>query len=167
MIRASFWQGAGASLARHWLRSPIAHPSLSPLCPFPFFESFTRGEHVLTTHPRRPPKPAPGSVLYARYICAVGQMLKFTHIHASNPQHFEAYQRWQNSDRVNVGWREKGPEEKHRAYLADRLADPHIMGFIVEWDGEFAGYGEMSWVKEDPMRWGCPMISFVGDGFLI
>jgi len=138
-------------LARHWLRSPVAHPSLSPLCPFPFFESFTRGEHVLTTHPRRPPKPAPGSVLYARYVCAVGQMLTFTHIDGSNPRHFEAYQRWQNSDRVNVGWREKGPEEKHRAYLANRLADPHIMGFIVEWDGELAGYGEMSWVKEDPM----------------
>ena len=151
LVRSSFWQGAGASLARHWLRSPVAHPSLSPLCPFPFFESFTRGEHVLTTHPKRPPKPAPGSVLYARYICSVGQMLKFTHIDASNPRHFEAYQRWQNSHRVNIGWREKGPEEKHKAYLAARLADPHIMGFVIEWDGEMAGYGEIGWAKEDPM----------------
>ena len=151
LVRASFWQGAGASFSKHWLRSPIAHPSLSPLCPFPFFESFTRGEHVLTTHPKRPPKPAPGSVLYARFICAVGQMLKFTHIDASNPKHFEAYQRWQNSDRVNNGWRERGPEEKHRAYLAAGLADHHVMGFIIEWDGEVAGYGETTWVKEDPM----------------
>lgn len=85
-------------------------------------------------------------------------MLRFIHIDASDPKHFEAYQRWQNSDRVNIGWREKGPEEKHRKYLADRLTDPHIMGFIVEWDGEFAGYGEMSWVKEDPM--GCVLPSF-------
>lgn len=52
---------------------------------------------------------------------------------------------------VNVGWRERGPDEKHRAYLADRLADPHIMGFVVKWNGELAGYGEMAWVKEDPM----------------
>lgn len=79
-------------------------------------------------------------------------MLRFIHIDASNPAHFEAYQRWQNSDRVNQGWKERGPEEKHRAYLADRLADPHIMGFIIEWGGELAGYGEMSWVKEDWMR---------------
>lgn len=52
---------------------------------------------------------------------------------------------------VNVGWRERGPDEKHRTYLADRLADPHIMGFVVKWNGELAGYGEMAWVKEDPM----------------
>lgn len=80
-------------------------------------------------------------------------MLRFINIDASNPKHFEAYQRWQNSDRVNSGWKEKGPEEKHRKYLADRFADPHIMGFVFEWDGELGGYGEMSWVKEDPM--GC------------
>jgi hypothetical protein len=54
-------------------------------------------------------------------------MLKFTHIDASNPRHFEAYQRWQDSERVNVGWRKKGPEEEHRAYLADRLADQDMV----------------------------------------
>ena len=106
---------------------------------------------MLTTHPRRPPKPPVGSVFYARFICSVGQMLTYVHIDASNPVHFEAYQRWQNSDRVNSGWGERGPEEKHRAYIASKLADPHAMGYIIEWDGEPAGYGEMSWVKEDPM----------------
>jgi N5-hydroxy-L-ornithine N5-transacylase len=55
------------------------------------------------------------------------------------------------SNSVNIGWRERGPDEKHRAYLADRLADPHIMGFVVKWNGQLAGYGEMAWVKEDPM----------------
>lgn len=90
-------------------------------------------------------------MIYSRYIACLGELLAFTHIDASNPAHFEAYTRWQNSDRVNVGWREKGDDEHHRAYLKDRLADPHIMGFIVSWNGEAAGYGEMSWVKEDPM----------------
>ncbi|KAJ8078434.1 Accumulation of dyads protein 2 [Marasmius tenuissimus] len=149
--RAAFWQGAGCPTHLHWLRTPVPFPGLSPLHPFPFTQSFTRSEHVLTTHPLRPPKPAPGSVIYSRYIHQVGQHLTFTHIDASNPEHFATYSKWQNTDRVNVGWREKGPDEKHRTYLADRLADKHIMGFIVAWDGEFAGYGEMSWVKEDPM----------------
>ncbi len=90
-------------------------------------------------------------MIYSRYIACLGELLTFTHIDASSPAHFEAYTRWQNSDRVNVGWREKGDDEHHRAYLKDRLADLHIMGFIVSWNGEAAGYGEMSWVKEDPM----------------
>ncbi|KAF5368095.1 hypothetical protein D9758_004465 [Tetrapyrgos nigripes] len=149
-IRAAFWQGAGAPVSKHWLRTMVPHPSISSF-PFPFHTSFTRGEHVLTTHPLRPPKPAPGSVIYSRYIFTLGEQLTFTHIDANNSEHFAAYTKWQNSERVNVGWREKGPDEKHRQYLADRLADPHIMGFIVAWNGEFAGYGEMSWVKEDPM----------------
>ncbi|QRW00158.1 GNAT family acetyltransferase [Ceratobasidium sp. AG-Ba] len=150
LVRAALWQGAGAPLSRHWLRALVPHPSISSF-PFPFFTSFTRGANVLTTHPRRPPKPAPGQSIYFRYIFSVGETLEFVHIDANNPEHFEAYTRWQNSDRVNVGWRERGPDEKHRAYLADRLADPHIMGFVVKWNGELAGYGEMAWVKEDPM----------------
>ncbi|KAJ3918623.1 putative acyltransferase [Lentinula edodes] len=150
LIRASFWQGAGAPVDKHWLRTMVPRPSVSAT-PFPFVQSFTRGEHVLTTHPLRPPKPIPGSIIYSRFIFTVNEHLKFTHIDANNPKHFEAYSRWQNSDRVNIGWRERGSDEKHRKYLNDRLADPHIMGFVVEWNGELAGYGEMSWVKEDPM----------------
>ncbi|KAG9103235.1 hypothetical protein FRC06_011657, partial [Ceratobasidium sp. 370] len=150
LVRASLWQGAGAPLSRHWLRTPIPYPSISSFL-YPFFTSFTRGPNVLTIHPRRPPKPAPGESLYFRYIFSVGETLEFVHIDANNPEHFEAYARWQNSDRVNIGWRERGPDEKHRTYLADRLADPHIMGFVVKWNNELAGYGEMAWVKEDPM----------------
>ncbi|KAK0448350.1 acyl-CoA N-acyltransferase [Desarmillaria tabescens] len=142
LSRPAFWQSAGAPLGLSWLRDPIPSPSLAPLPSlFPYVQSFTRGPHVLTTHPLRPPPTSPGS----------RELLTFTHIDASNPAHFEAYTRWQNSDRVNVGWREKGDDEHHRAYLKDRLADPHIMGFIVSWNEEAAGYGEMSWVKEDPM----------------
>ncbi|KIY43684.1 hypothetical protein FISHEDRAFT_53213 [Fistulina hepatica ATCC 64428] len=151
LIRAAFWQGAGAPPERSWLRSPI--PATGT---FPFFSSFTRALNVATTHPLRPPKPAPGSIIYARFIFALGEVLTFTHIDANNPEHFEHYARWQNSERVNVGWRERGPDDKHRAYLADRLADPHTMGFIVAWakvipETEPAGYGEVSWVKEDHM----------------
>lgn len=98
LVRASLWQGAGAPLSRRWLRTPVPHPSISSF-PYPFFTSFTRGPNVLTTHPRRPPKPAPGESLYFRYIFSVGETLEFVHIDANNPEHFEAYARWQNSDR--------------------------------------------------------------------
>ena len=148
LLRASFWQGAGALPQLSWLRSPVP---TTPLPAFPSVPVFTRATNVLALHPLRPPKPAPGTKMYSRYIAAVGQTLTFTHINAADPRHFETYCRWQNSDRVNIGWRERGDEEHHRQHLADRLQDRHIMGFMVEWDGELAGYGEMSWVKEDHM----------------
>jgi hypothetical protein len=106
---------------------------------------------VLTTHPLRPAKPAPGSVVYARFIPSVGELLELTHIDASDKTHFDAYTRWQNSDRVNVGWREKGDAEHHRRYLSESLADPHKMGYLVSWNGEPAGYGECNWNQEDGM----------------
>jgi hypothetical protein len=146
--------GAGAPRSRSWLQAHV--PSVSDFGPlastaFPHTISFTRSDDppVLTTHPLRPPKPAPGAVLYSRWVHSVKQHLTLTHIDANNPEHFEAYCRWQNSDRVNVGWREKGDEAHHRKYHAGRLADPHIMGFLVAWDGELAGYGEASFNKED------------------
>lgn len=98
LVRASLWQGAGAPLSRRWLRTPVPHPSISSF-PYPFFTSFTRGPNVLTTHPRRPPKPTPGESLYFRHIFSVGETLEFVHIDANNPEHFDAYARWQNSDR--------------------------------------------------------------------
>jgi N5-hydroxy-L-ornithine N5-transacylase len=151
LIRATFWQSAGSPPSLAWLRSPVPSLAISPLNPsiFPLHTSFTRGTNVATTHPLRPPKPAPGAVIYSRYIFALNEHLTFTHINGDDPRHFEAYSRWQNSDRVNVGWRERGDDEHHRKYIRDRLADKHIMGFMVEWNGELAGYGEIAWVKED------------------
>lgn len=113
--------------------------------------AFTRKENppVLTVHPLRPPKPAPGTIVYSRYIHSVGSHLKLTHIDHHNAEHFSKYCAWQNSDRVNVGWRERGPEEHHRKYLEKCLADPHSISYILSWDGEYAGYGEASWTKED------------------
>jgi len=154
--RSAFWQGAGAPLGRSWLQTPV--PSSTEFGPlqstaFPLVLSFTRSQDppVLTTHPLRPPKPVPGSVLYSRYIHGVNSHLTLTHINADDPVHFETYCKWQNSDRVNVGWREKGDEEHHRKYHKARLADPHILGYLVAWDGELAGYGEASFNKEDGM----------------
>ncbi|TIA92357.1 hypothetical protein E3P99_00653 [Wallemia hederae] len=155
LSREAFWQGAGASLANHWLRAPVPSADFSPLSAFPQVQTFTKNELVATVHPLRPPKPAPGAVFYERFIPSVKQTISFTHIDGSNAEHFEYYKKWQNSDRVNVGWRERGPDEKHHAYIRDRLADKHMMGFIFSWDGQPAGYGELAWVKEDPINVYC------------
>ncbi|PWN51468.1 hypothetical protein IE53DRAFT_410146 [Violaceomyces palustris] len=163
--RSSFWQGAGASIKRHWNQSGAmmaseregrrkgSNPQNLFMPVYPKINSFTSSTEppVLTTHPRRPPKPSPGSVIYSRYIFSCQQHLEMVHIDASNEVHFGHYRDWQNSERVNHGWRERGPEEKHRNYLANKLRDPHSMGVILLWDGEPAGYGEISWVKEDGM----------------
>ncbi|KAJ9480425.1 Aerobactin siderophore biosynthesis protein, partial [Pseudozyma hubeiensis] len=146
--RNAFWQAAGAPCDLHWLQSPIPSSGV-----FPHVLAFTQSTSppVLATHPLRPPKPARGSVVYSRYVFSCSQHLELVHIDASNPQHFEAYCRWQNSDRVNHGWREKGPQDKHLKYIQDKNADPHAMGVLVMWDGVPAGYGEMVWSKEDGM----------------
>jgi hypothetical protein len=153
LSREAFWQGAGAPDSQHWLR---ARPEVTN---FPGFNGtlgvfasqlgFTRKGNVCTVHPVRPPKPKPGTVIYSRFIVELGQQLRILHIDAKNPAHFEAYKRWQNSDRVNNAWKERGPDEHHRAYLAAQLADPHSMSCLFEWDGELAGYTELGWVKED------------------
>lgn len=151
--REAFWQGAGAPDSLHWLQS---RPEVTN---FPGFNGtlgvfanqmgFTRKGNVCTVHPLRPAKPAPGTVIYSRYILELGQQLRILHIDAANPVHFETYKRWQNSDRVNASWQERGPDEHHRNYLAGQLADPHTMSCVFEWDGELAGYTELGYVKED------------------
>lgn len=151
--RDVFWQGAGAPDSQHWLRS---RPEVTS---FPGFNGtmgvfasqmgFTRKGNVCTVHPVRPAKPKPGTVIYSRFIAELGQLLQIRHIDAENPVHFETYKRWQNSDRVNASWKERGPDEHHRRYLADQLADPHTMSCVFEWDGELAGYTELGWAKED------------------
>ncbi|RMZ77073.1 hypothetical protein DV738_g4603, partial [Chaetothyriales sp. CBS 135597] len=150
--REAFWQGAGAPDSQTWVRfrpEVTQFPGFSTNVDFPTQLSFTRKGNVTTVHPVRPPKPAPGTLLYSRYIVEVGQQLQIFHIDANNPEHFSHYTKWQNSDRVNAGWRERGPDEHHRKYLAAQLADPHTMSCVFAWDGQLAGYSEIGYVRED------------------
>ncbi|PHH77500.1 hypothetical protein CDD82_3481 [Ophiocordyceps australis] len=151
--REAFWQGAGAPDSQHWLQSRpevTSFPGFNQtLGVFPSQLGFTHKGNVCTVHPVRPCKPKPGSVIYSRFIVDVGQQLTIMHIDASNALHFDAYRRWQNSERVNASWQERGSDEHHRQYLAAQLADAHTMACLFAWDGELAGYTELGWVKED------------------
>ena len=154
LAHEAFWQGAGAPDSLSWLQ---ARPETrfagfnGGLGAFASQLSFTRQGNVCTVHPLRPPKPSPGTIVYSRYIVELEQHLDIVHIDAANAEHFAAYARWQNSDRVNAGWKERGSDDKHRAYLAAQLADPHSMSCLFLWDGQPAGYCELGWAKEDNM----------------
>lgn len=148
----AFWQGAGAPDRQHWLRArpEVEFPGFqAQIGAFPNQMAFTRKGNVCTVHPLRPPKPEPGRVIYSRFIVELGQLLEIVHIDIDNPRHFSSYTRWQNSDRVNHGWKERGDDSHHRAYLQGQLADPHSMSCLFLWDGEPAGYCELGWAKED------------------
>ncbi|KAF4943161.1 hypothetical protein FSARC_15008, partial [Fusarium sarcochroum] len=139
--REAFWQGAGAPDSQTWVQcrpEVTQFPGFGTNVDFPTQLSFTQKGNVSTVHPVRPPKAAPGTLLYSRFIVEIGQTLQIFHIDANNPEHFNNYAKWQNSDRVNAGWRERGPDEHHRKYLESQLADPHTMSCVFSWDEQLA-----------------------------
>ena len=162
LLRETFWQGAGTAgfHARGWLRSPAP-------APFPYAPSFTRTPLVIAAHPLRPPKPAPGAVVYRKFWPAVGQMLALAHVDLGSDgddevsPHLAAFHRWHNSEHVNRGWGERGPMEKHRAYLRALMADPGVLPVMMSWDGELMGYAELVYIKVRGCSWSsvCPSAS--------
>ncbi|KAH8830059.1 acyl-CoA N-acyltransferase [Flagelloscypha sp. PMI_526] len=183
-VSSAFFQGAGAPPEFHFLRVPTPGPTLSPYMTnvFPKTTVMTRraNDGIFTVHPLRPPKPKAGTIIYQRYINSLSPtsaspsekdaanpkstsypLLTLQIIDPSNPDHFDRYCAWQNSDRVNEGWKERGDEDHHRQYLRGMLKDPHSMPVLVSWSdptvdklGERAplepvGYAEISYVKED------------------
>lgn len=150
--REAFWQGAGAPDKQHWLRArpEASFPGFNGvLGVFPSQLGFTKNGTVCAVHAVRPPKPAPGALVYSRFIVTLQQQLTIHHINVNDPAHFASFCQWHNSDRVNEGWRQRGSREEHLAYLTATLADPHTMGCVFSWDGELAGYTEIGWARED------------------
>lgn len=146
--RGTFWSGAGVgsawSVERGWLSDALYAARAAS---FPLTQSFTRTPTVITQHPLRPPKPTPGSCIYRRYCTPVGQTLM---MHAFDPYseaHMNAFHKWQNDERVAKGWNEKGTMEHHLQYIKKVAADPAALPYVMSWDGELMGYGELVWIK--------------------
>ncbi|KAF9218910.1 hypothetical protein BS17DRAFT_790491 [Gyrodon lividus] len=154
LSRAAFWQGAGTHgyHGRGWL-PPSSTSTQYAASSFPSVQSFTRTPLVITAHPLRPPKPLPGEVLYRRYCPTVKQVLEFTcfDIGADDEvsPHLEAFHRWQNDERVNQGWNERGTFEQHKQYVKGVFEDPAVVPIMMSWDGELMGYAELVHVKEN------------------
>lgn len=104
--------------------------------------------HVMTDgkwHPHRAPKPT-GKV-YSRFIPWLSQAISFQVADIDNDLHL--LHRWMNDPRVDAFWNEAGDLEKHRRYLTDKLADPHMLPVIGCFGDEPFGYFEIYWAKEN------------------
>lgn len=96
-------------------------------------------------HPQRPPKPV--NTVYSRYDHSVEKTISFRLFDLSKD--IDHFVRWMNDPRVAEFWEQAWSKEKLVAFIKERLADPHIIPLIGEFDGESFGYFEVYWVSED------------------
>ena len=95
-------------------------------------------------HPQRSPKPK--GVIYSRFIPWLGQAVAFR---AATIDDVDTLHRWFNDPVVDAAWGEAGARDKHEAYLAGLIADPHMIPLIGTIGGDPFGYFEIYWAKEN------------------
>ncbi|MFC3024097.1 GNAT family N-acetyltransferase [Vibrio zhugei] len=96
-------------------------------------------------HPLRPPMPQ--GYVYKRYDNEAAAEVSFRTINLE--QDLARFTRWMNDPRVAEFWEQAWSEEALAAFLNERLADPHILPLIGEFNGQPFGYVEAYWVAED------------------
>ncbi|PTB61785.1 hypothetical protein BBK36DRAFT_1130982 [Trichoderma citrinoviride] len=164
-LRATFWQGAGSPFGPRpvWCpeESPVSLPSSTPLSSYPL----TPLQHTMTItsagdpqdpdrrqqtwHPIRPAKPAPGAVIYSRWIPHLQETFSMVSLDWQDAEHLKLFHEWQNDPRVSQGWNETGTLEQHREYLRKMHVDPHQVAVLAKWDDTYFAYFEIYWAKED------------------
>lgn len=107
----------------------------------PLVHAMTQGRR----HPLRRPK-SPG-VQYRRHIPWLNEEISFRLI--DPVEDLERFHRWMNDPRVAVIWEEDGDLDKHRAFIEERLADPHVVPLIGCFDGQPFAYFEVYWAREN------------------
>ncbi|WP_407330752.1 GNAT family N-acetyltransferase [Enterovibrio sp. 27052020O] len=96
-------------------------------------------------HPKRPPTPK--GYVYERFDPVSGLHISFR---VFDPKTDMArFTKWMNTPRVAHFWEQAWPEERLHEFILERLADPHILPLIGEFDGEPFGYVEAYWASED------------------
>ncbi|TWU75634.1 hypothetical protein ED733_007012 [Metarhizium rileyi] len=165
-LRSTFWQGAGSPFGPRpaWLpaeSSPLSLCHVNSLASYPL----TPLQHTITItsagdpqdpdryqqswHPIRPAKPAPGTVMYSRWIPHLKETFSMVSLDYQDEQHLRLFHEWQNDPRVSQGWNETGTLEQHREYLRNIHQDPHQVAVLARWDDVFFAYFEVYWAKED------------------
>lgn len=162
-LRSTFWQGAGSPFGPRPVWCPDESPkSLSgpnPLASYPL----TPLQHTITVasagdpqdperyqqtwHPVRPAKPAPGAVVYSRWIPHLKETFSMVSLDWEDPEHLRLFHEWQNDPRVSQGWNESGTVEHHRQYLRNIHEDPHQLAILAKWDDTYFAYFEVYWAK--------------------
>ncbi|CAM1509363.1 Fc.00g031020.m01.CDS01 [Cosmosporella sp. VM-42] len=165
VLRSTFWQGAGSPFGPRpvWCpsESPSSLPASNPLGSYPLTPL-----HNTTTissagdpqdperyqqswHPIRPAKPAPGTVIYSRWIPHLKETFSMVSLDYQDAEHLRLFHEWQNDPRVSQGWNQTGTLEQHREYLRDIHEDPHQVAVLARWDDTPFAYFEIYWAKED------------------
>lgn len=123
-----FWQLQAPWLARQAVSA------------FPQMQVMTDGKR----HPLRPPCPV--GVVYARFIPWLHKVLSFRSVEIETD--LCRFNRWMNDPRVDEVWDEGGDLNRHRAYLQNRISDPHVLALLGCFDDQPFGYFEVYWAKE-------------------
>ncbi|KAG6058056.1 hypothetical protein E4U32_004813 [Claviceps aff. humidiphila group G2b] len=165
-LRSTFWQGAGSPFGSRPAWCPAASPAslfdaANPKAAYPL----TPVEHTLSIlsahdpydpartlqafHPIRPAKPAPGAVVYSRWIPHLRETFSMVALDYKNDDHLRLFHEWQNDPRVSQGWERTGTLDQHREYLRNVEQDAHQVAILAKWDDEFFAYFEVYWAKED------------------
>ncbi|MDZ5634898.1 GNAT family N-acetyltransferase [Janthinobacterium sp. GMG1] len=135
-----FWQESGV-----WLTRPGSGA-------YPLQYVMSHGQR----HPLRAPKPS-GQV-YARHIPWLNQVLSLRTVDIDGD--LATFNRWMNDPRVAHFWQEEGDLARHRAYLEQLQADPHMLPLIGCADGRPFGYFEVYWAKENRIGPYCEAADF-------
>tara|TARA_Y100001960_G_scaffold278971_1_gene310826 strand:- start:1364 stop:2281 length:918 start_codon:yes stop_codon:yes gene_type:complete len=131
LTRESFYQ-----LGYHWHKH-------KPSASFPLQK--TQSDSRYRHHPLRPEKPA-GEV-YRRTDLDADLDISFRLLNIN--EDMPMFTRWMNDPRVAHFWEQAWSEEKLTEFAQERLADPHILPLIGEFNGQPFGYIEAYWVSED------------------
>jgi hypothetical protein len=146
ILRGAFWQGCASPLGSQ----PIWLPSWNPAAAVPHLDwIMTSTETMHRRHPRRNPKPTPGSVVYSRYIPFLDELFSLVALDYRNPDHLNLFHTWQNDPRVAQGWKETGTLDEHREYLRRQDEDPHTLTVLGHFNDTPFSYYEVFWAKED------------------
>lgn len=154
LLRASFWQGAGAPFGARSVWVPADGPGTTYASqaapPLTYVMTDDPGT-ALVWHPRRAPKPRPGSTIYSRWVPHLKENFSMVSLDYTDPEHLNLFHTWQNDPRVSQGWNETGTLDQHREYLRKMHQDPHQFAVLAAFDGVFFAYFEIYWAREDKL----------------
>lgn len=157
LLRSTFWQGAASPFGPRPVWAPHLDASNIPITteypPFPFQTAPSTQFPALprhTMHPVRRPKPAPGSIIYSRWIPHLQEHFTMVALDYTNDEHLRLFNVWQNDPRVAAGWNETGTLEQHREYLRKLHEDPHVVTMFAAFDDIPFAYFEVYWAMVSP-----------------
>nr|WP_299239688.1 GNAT family N-acetyltransferase [uncultured Halomonas sp.] len=116
----------------HWLQHAPAQRDETPFDP-------------RMGHPRRPAKP--DGEVYRRHVPRLGRTLSLRVI--DKARDLERFTRWMHLPRVAEFWEQAWPKAELAAFIDERLADPHCLPLIGEFDDQPFGYFDVYWAAED------------------